>query len=179
MNARKRIQQILATFFGMKSPKEKKIARVLQLRISCQEIRFRVRRNRRRFNSERRNFFARAVKPKRFPRETTLFLGGEDDRRGVTQDAIFRPRPVNPLFEMLERKRFLEPGIEHAVGKNVVRDIGAGVTFPSGEAQILPDSVDDNAIVIAAMFAQPWRECARMSVTPDARAERMNRQIGS
>src|SRR5205823_14508646 len=136
----------------MKAAEEKKALFVLELRIARKEFGLCICQNRRRFNSERRNFFAHAIEPKRFPREQAFFFGSEDDRGGIAQHAIFSPRPVEPFLQMLERKRFFKPRIEHAVWKNVIWNSRAGVTPPCSEAQILTDAVDDYAIVLAAIF---------------------------
>src|SRR5205085_9491691 len=110
-------------------------------------------------------FFPTTIKPERFARLETFLFRSEDDCSCVTQDAIVSPGPIEPFFEMLERKRFLKPGVEHAVRKHVVRNGRTGVTSPGSEAQVLPDSVHDHAIIIAAMLAKPGPERARVAVT--------------
>src|SRR5436305_5720584 len=93
-HARESVQQNVATFFRVESTEEKKISRILESRKARQKFGFGILRNLRCFNAERRNFFARLVKPERFPGESAFFFRGEDDSCGVAQDAIFRPRPV-------------------------------------------------------------------------------------
>src|ERR1700719_436381 len=78
---------------------------------------------------------------------------------------------------MLEWKRFLEPGIEHAVGKHVVRNGRAGVTSPGSEAQVLPNAIHNDAIIIAAVLAKPGPESPRIAVTGQAGTERVHSQI--
>src|SRR2546423_12345264 len=126
----------------MQPTEEKKIARALELRIARKKFGFRVRRNLRRFNAEGRNFFARLVKSEGLPGEHTLLFRSEDDGCGVTQHTIFRPGPVEHFFEMLKRERSLEPGIEHAVRENEIRNRRTCVTPPRREAQVLPKPVD-------------------------------------
>src|SRR5260370_4511670 len=106
----------------METAEKKKIPRVAQLRITGEKFGLRVWGSWRRFNSERRNFFAAAVKPERFPGLQAFFFGGEDDSSGISQNAILGPRPIKPFLQMLEWERFLEPRVEHAVRENKIRN---------------------------------------------------------
>ncbi len=56
---------------------------------------------------------------------------------------------------MLQRKASLEPRIEHPVWKNKVRCRCAGVAQPRGKADVLPEAVHDDVVVISAVFSQP------------------------
>src|SRR2546430_9159715 len=73
------------------------------------------------FDPKWRNFFLGAIKPEGFARLGTFFFGSKNYRGSVAQDPVIGPRPVEPFFEMFERKGALEPGIEHAMRKNEIR----------------------------------------------------------
>ena len=78
---------------------------------------------------------------------------------------------------MFERKGALEPGIEHAMRKNKVRNGGFVKALPDGEAVVLPDAMDDNAIEFAAMFFEPLRQGARVTIICEALAESVHGKI--
>src|SRR5438874_2972508 len=123
------------------------------------------------FNPKLRNFFLGAIKPEGLARLGTFFFRSKNYCRSVAQDPIFGPRPVEPFFEMLERKGALEPGIEHAMRKNKVRNGGFVQALPDGETVVLPDAMDDNAIEFAAMPFEPPRQGTRVTIIGEALAE--------
>ena len=53
---------------------------------------------------------------------------------------------------MLERIAALEPGIEHAVGIDVIGRGGRAQGAPDREAAVLPEAVDDDRVVLADVF---------------------------
>src|SRR6476646_7624918 len=110
---------------------------------------------RRCFDSEWRDSFVRTIEPKRFTGFDSFLFGGEDDGSSVAQNAIFGPRPVKPLLQMLQRIGPLEPRIKHAMWENVVRRGRSGETPPNRQARILPHAVDDYTVVAAAVLSQP------------------------
>src|ERR1044072_2135467 len=150
----------------MKSAEKKQNSLLPQLWKSCEKITARCRRGARvSFAPKRRDALSCPIEPKGLTREYAFFLGGEDHRCRVSQHAIVTPRPIKPLFEMLERKRFFEPRIEHSVRKNEVRDRGTGITSPCSEAEVLPNPIDNHAIVISAIFSQPRQQVGRVAIT--------------
>ena len=72
---------------------------------------------------------------------------------------------------MFERKGALEPGIEHTVRKNEVRDGGSVKALPYGKAVVLPDPMDDHAIESVAVLFEPFRQSARIMITGQPLAE--------
>ena len=65
---------------------------------------------------------------------------------------------------MLERKRALEPGIEHPVRDNEIRYRGFVKPLPHRKAVVLPDTVDDDAIKFITVLPKPAGEGARVTI---------------
>src|SRR6201982_1175194 len=112
------------------------------------------------FDPKWRNCFLGAIKPERLAGLGTFFFRSKDYRRSVAQDPVIGPRPIEPFFEMFERKGALEPGIEHAMRKNKVRNGGFVKASPDGEAVVLPDAMENSAIEFVAMLFEPLRQGA-------------------
>src|SRR2546425_12023609 len=75
---------------------------------------------------------------------------------------------------MLEPKGALEPGIEHSMRENEVRDGGFVKALPDGKAVMLPDAMDDYGIEFVAVFIEPLRQGARVTIIREALAERVH-----
>ena len=123
------------------------------------------------FDTERRDFFLRAIKPERLPCPQPFFFGGKDHPRSIAQHPIITPRPVEPFFQMFEREGALEPGIEHAVWENEIGRRAFVKPLPHRKAVMLPDAMDDDASEFVAVFLEPLREAARVTITGQALAE--------
>src|SRR5437588_2051413 len=123
------------------------------------------------FDPKWRNFFLGAIKPEGLARPGTFFFRSKNYCCGVAQDPVISPRPVEPFFEMFERKGALEPRVEHAMRKNEVRNAGFVKALPDGKAVVLPDTMDDNAIEFVAVFFEPLRQGARVTIIREALAE--------
>ncbi len=61
--------------------------------------------------------------------------------------------------------------------KNKVRNGGFVKSLPDGEAVVLPDAMDDNAIEFVAMFFEPLRQGARVTIICEALAESVHGKI--
>ena len=61
--------------------------------------------------------------------------------------------------------------------KNKVRNGGFVKALPDGEAVVLPDAMDDNAIEFVAMFFEPLRQGARVTIICEALAESVHGKI--
>src|SRR5437763_12973979 len=72
---------------------------------------------------------------------------------------------------MLERVGSLEPGIEHAVGKNEVRSRRSGQGAPDSKAAVLPDTVDNDSVVLGPVLFYPAGKSRRISVGAEARTQ--------
>src|SRR5215475_7575114 len=72
---------------------------------------------------------------------------------------------------MLERKRALEPGIEHPVRDNEIRYRGFVKPLPHRKAVVLPDTVDDDAIKFNTVLPEPAGEGARVTIAGPAPTE--------
>src|SRR4030095_4793667 len=112
-----------------------------------------------------------AIKPEGLACPGPFFFRGKNYRCCVTQDPVIGPRPVEPFFEMFEREGALEPGIEHAMRKNKVRDSGFVKALPGGKAMVLPDAMDNYAIEFVAVLFEPLRQRARVPIPGQAWAE--------
>src|SRR4030095_2300880 len=117
-----------------------------------------------------------AIKRERFTCQASLFLRGEKDRFRVTQDAIFRPRPVEQLLEMLERVSAVKPRIEHPVRKDKIRRRSFVQRTPDPKTVVLPDPVHHDSVVLCVPPFEPRNKTDRITVTPAARPERVNRR---
>src|SRR5947208_8284737 len=103
------------------------------------------------------NFFLGAIKPEGLARPGPFFFRSKNYRRSVAQYPVLGPWPVEPFFEMFERKGALEPGIEHAMRKNEIRCGGFAKALPDDKAVVLPDAMNDYAIEFAAVLLEPLR----------------------
>ena len=55
--------------------------------------------------------------------------------------------------------------------KNKIRNGGFVKALPDGEAVVLPDAMDDNAIEFVAMFFEPVRQGTRVTIVGEALTE--------
>ena len=106
--------------------------------------------------------------------QEALFLTGEADGLGVAEDGVFAPGPVEGLFGVLERVGGFEPGVQHAVGVEGIRDAEGAQRPAGGEAVVLPDAVDDDVVEPARVPLQPGDEARGVAVAGDAGAEGMD-----
>src|SRR5215475_4386225 len=114
--------------------------------------------------------FMAAIEPKGASRPQAFFLAGEQDRPRVAQNAVVRPRPIEPFFQMLQGISLFEPGIEHAMGNDKKGRSQMPQSAPCSKAVILPNSVDDDRIEIICVFAKPWHKVSSKSKFASSRA---------
>ena len=105
--------------------------------------------------AERDHGLARLIAGEALPRQQPLFFTGEQHRPCIAQHAVFTPRPVQTLLEVLEWKLTLEPRIQHAVGIYKIRRHGAVQFAVYSQPVVLPQPVDDHRLVLPVMGAQP------------------------
>src|SRR6476469_8020513 len=118
--------------------------------------------------------FVALVESKRFAGETPFFFRSEEDCRGIAENAIFAPRPVEQFFEMLERVGALEPGIKHPVWENKIRRAASGERAPDSKTAVLPEAVHDDRVVVRTPLFYPIGKPGRVPVAPPPRPERMD-----
>jgi hypothetical protein len=103
-----------------------------------------------------------------------LSIGSEKYSPSISQHAILRPWPIKPLLYVFQGIGPLKPRIKGAMDKY---EIGWHVRTsgkPSPKALKLPDSMNQDSIVIACVNPQPGNEVLVVAILSNARSERMN-----
>src|ERR1044072_1486206 len=102
------------------------------------------------------------VEPERFPCQAALLLAGEKNSVRVPQHGVAAPWPIKPLLQMLQWISTPEPRIEHPMGEHKIRDIELPQRTPSAERVVIPNSIDDDAIVVRRVSLQPRDKTGRI-----------------
>ena len=114
--------------------------------------------------AERRDPLAQAIGPEGVAGGLALDLRGEHDGSGVVQERPLVEEPERLLREGFYRIGFPEPGIEHAMGEDDIGRLAARQGFAGGHRGIVPETVDDDDVVMGHVRFQPLREFGRMPV---------------
>ncbi|MCY1296498.1 hypothetical protein D9M70_458870 [compost metagenome] len=135
-------------------------------------------RRRRRTGAEADHAFVGAIQPEGFAGAPAFFFRGEQHRARVAQHAVFRPGPVQPLLQVLERVSAAKPRVEHAVREHEVRHAAVAQRLPGSKTVVLPQPVDDDRVKALRVFAQPRQQRRAVAVAAARGPERMHRQAG-
>src|SRR4029077_4178071 len=99
----------------------------------------------------------------------------KEDSRGVSEHAIFGPRPIQQFLNVFDRIGAVEPRIEHSVWKNEVWCRAAAQGAPDAEAVVLPQAVDNHGVVFTMSVFNPASKTRRVSVAAAAGTEGVDR----
>ncbi len=154
----------------MQAPEKQHDALALQLRETSQEggAQFRPVAARRVCDTVADHRFVRAIEPKRFPGELPFFFGGEQHSLRIAQHAVLRPGPVQLLLQVLHRILMLEPRVEHAVRKDVIRHAGSTQCAPRRQPVVLPQAMHEHGAVVVRVRTKPREQSIAVSIAPPA-----------
>ena len=160
------LDQQIASFLGMNPAHEQRQLLAAQFGIAREKLlQFQFRIAFRFGGAVTDHHLVAAIEPERLAGQDSLLLTSEQHGLGIAQHPIFRPWPVHPFLEMLQRILLLEPWIEHAVSEQNVRRAGIAQSAPGAKAVKLPDPVDDDGVVPATVGTQPRDEPGAEAVT--------------
>src|SRR5947207_4967717 len=154
----KRFDQQIAAFLFVKASKKKKEPLATQIWERVEESVARAVQVWRRRGAVVHDHLLALVAPEGFAGQTPFLLGSEKHSRRITQNAILGPGPVQEFFNMFRRIGAFEPGIEHAMWENKVGRRTAGHRPPHPKAAVVPDAVDNDGVVLGAMYFHPARK---------------------
>src|SRR4051812_46058166 len=75
---------------------------------------------------------------------------------------------------MFQRIRLFEPGIKHSMWESKIRRPGSIKRAPDSKTVVLPDSVNDDDVILCLTLREPPAKPRRITIFTEARAERIN-----